>query len=108
MIVTDDSELAERLRRLRHQGMSLSDFTRHGMSPTVFESYPEIGYNYRITDIQAGIGLAQLDRLDDISRAAGRSPIAISAARQPSCIRSALRAERSFAQLAELSDRTAP
>jgi perosamine synthetase len=66
MIVTDDSELAERLRRLRHQGMSLSDFTRHGMSPTVFESYPEIGYNYRITDIQAGIGLAQLDRLDDI------------------------------------------
>ena len=66
MIVTDDGELADRLRRLRHQGMSLSDFARHDMSPTVFESYPEIGYNYRITDIQAGIGLAQLDRLDDI------------------------------------------
>jgi perosamine synthetase len=66
MIVTDDGELAERLRRLRHQGMSLSDFARHRMSPTTFESYPEIGYNYRITDIQAGIGLAQLDRLDDI------------------------------------------
>jgi perosamine synthetase len=66
MIVTDDSDLADRLRRLRHQGMSLSDFARHNISPTVFESYPEIGYNYRITDIQAGIGLAQLDRLDDI------------------------------------------
>lgn len=66
MIVTNDGELADRLRRLRHQGMSLSDFARHNMSPTVFESYPEIGYNYRITDIQAGIGLAQLDRLDDI------------------------------------------
>ena len=66
MIVTDDGEFADRLRRLRHQGMSLSDFARHSMSPTVFESYPEIGYNYRITDIQAGIGLAQLDRLDDI------------------------------------------
>jgi perosamine synthetase len=66
MIVTNDGEFAARLRRLRHQGMSMSDFVRHSMSPTVFESYPEIGYNYRITDIQAGIGLAQLDRLDDI------------------------------------------
>ena len=66
MIVTDDGAFAERLRRLRHQGMSLSDFARHGLPPTTFESYPEIGYNYRITDIQAAIGLAQLDRLDEM------------------------------------------
>jgi perosamine synthetase len=66
MIVTDDAKLAERLRRLRHQGMSLSDFARHKAAPTVFESYPEIGFNFRMTDIQAAIGLAQLDRLDDI------------------------------------------
>ena len=66
MITTDDAELAERLRRLRHQGMSLSDYARHESSPTRFESYPEIGYNHRITDIQAAIGLAQLDRLDHI------------------------------------------
>jgi perosamine synthetase len=66
MIVTNDRTLAERLRRLRHQGMSLSDFARHKASPTVFEDYPEIGYNFRITDIQAAIGLAQLDRLDDL------------------------------------------
>jgi perosamine synthetase len=64
MIVTNDRVFAERLRRLRHQGMSLSDYARHGAAPTVFESYPEIGYNFRITDIQAGIGVAQLDRLD--------------------------------------------
>jgi perosamine synthetase len=64
MIVTNDGELARRLTRLRHQGMSLSDFERHGASPTTFETYPEIGYNFRITDIQAAIGLAQLDRLD--------------------------------------------
>jgi len=63
MIVTNDERIAERLRRLRHQGMSLSDYERHSAAPTVFESYPEIGYNFRITDIQAGIGLAQLDRL---------------------------------------------
>ena len=66
MITTNDSALAERLRQLRHQGMSLSDFARHGMKPTTFESYPEIGYNFRMTDIQAAIGLAQLDRLADI------------------------------------------
>jgi perosamine synthetase len=66
MIATDDAALAERLRRLRHQGMSLSDYARHAGPPTQFESYPEIGYNHRITDIQAAIGLAQLDRLDDI------------------------------------------
>jgi perosamine synthetase len=64
MVATDDAELAERLRRLRHQGMSLSDYARHAGPPTRFESYPEIGYNHRITDIQAAIGLAQLDRLD--------------------------------------------
>jgi perosamine synthetase len=66
MITTDDATLAERLRRLRQQGMSLSDYARHGGPPTQLESYPEIGYNHRITDIQAAIGLAQLDRLDDL------------------------------------------
>jgi perosamine synthetase len=66
VIVTDDAALADRLRLLRHQGMSLSDFARHTMRPTMFETYPEIGYNQRITDIQAAIGLQQLDRLDDM------------------------------------------
>jgi len=64
MILTQDPDFAARLRILRHQGMSLSDFARHGAKPTTFESYPEIGYNFRITDIQAAIGLCQLDRLD--------------------------------------------
>jgi perosamine synthetase len=66
MIVTDDGDLAERLRRLRHQGMSLSDYQRHGMSPTAYESYPEVGYNFRITDIQAAMGRVQLAKLDEM------------------------------------------
>jgi len=66
MIVTDDAELAARLRRLRHQGMSASDFERHGRAPTAYESYPEIGYNFRITDIQAAIGRVQLEKLEEI------------------------------------------
>jgi perosamine synthetase len=66
MIVTNDAALAARLRMLRHQGMSLSDFERHAAGPTTFETYPEIGYNFRFTDIQAAIGQCQLDRLDDV------------------------------------------
>jgi perosamine synthetase len=64
MIVTNDEALAKRLRRLRHQGMSLTDYERHSGSPTNFETYPEIGYNFRITDLQAAVGLCQLARLD--------------------------------------------
>lgn len=66
MITTDDSRFAERLRRLRHQGMSISDHARHSASSALFESYPEVGYNFRLTDIQAAIGLAQLSKLDEI------------------------------------------
>jgi perosamine synthetase len=72
IIVTNDSEFAARLRRLRHQGMSLSDFERHQATPTSFETYPEIGYNFRMTDIQAAIGLCQLDRLDEMLAARRR------------------------------------
>lgn len=63
MIVTNDHGLADRLQVLRHQGMSASDFVRHEAGPTAFESYPEVGYNFRITDLQAAVGLCQLDRL---------------------------------------------
>jgi perosamine synthetase len=66
MITTDDEELAERLRRLRHHGMSVSDLDRSRASDVVFESYPERGWNQRMTDIQAAIGLRQLAVLDEI------------------------------------------
>ncbi|MDX2257494.1 MAG: DegT/DnrJ/EryC1/StrS family aminotransferase [Hyphomicrobiaceae bacterium] len=64
MIVTNDEGFAARLRLLRHQAMSLSDFQRHTGAPTDFESYPEIGYNFRITDIQAAVGVVQMRKLD--------------------------------------------
>ena len=64
MIVTSDERLAKKLRLLRHQGMSLSDYERHGSLPTKFEEYPEIGYNFRLTDIQAAIGVVQMSRLN--------------------------------------------
>jgi perosamine synthetase len=63
MITTDEDELAERLRRLRQHAMSLSDVARHNARTIATETYDEVGYNYRMTDMQAAIGLVQLDRL---------------------------------------------
>lgn len=66
MIVLDDADLAVRARRLREHGMNISAAERHGRSSTTFEAYTELGFNYRMTDIQAAVGLVQLDRLDEI------------------------------------------
>ena len=64
MIVTRDRRLAARLRSLRHHGVSMSDFARHAAGRVVVEAYGEVGYNYRMTDVQAAIGIAQLSKLD--------------------------------------------
>jgi perosamine synthetase len=66
MITTQDSELAARLRKLRQHAMDLSDLARHNAEDIVFEAYPERGFNYRMTDMQAALGLCQLDALDGI------------------------------------------
>jgi dTDP-4-amino-4,6-dideoxygalactose transaminase len=66
MITTDDAAWAERLRRLREHGMNVSASTRHLSRQPVLESYLETGFNYRMTDIQAAVGLVQLGRLDAI------------------------------------------
>lgn len=54
MIVTDDPKLAELAKQFRH----------HGQSQTVRYYYADMGYNYRMTDINAAIGIEQLKRLD--------------------------------------------
>lgn len=64
MITTDDADLVARLRRFRHHGMSVSDMERHKANKVIIEEYPEIGYNYRMTDIQAAIGIEQMKKLD--------------------------------------------
>lgn len=63
MIVTPDGEVAVRLRRLREHGMSVSAAQRHASRQPVLEQYLETGYNYRMTDIQAAVGLVQLGKL---------------------------------------------
>jgi perosamine synthetase len=66
MITTTDNKLAARLRKLRQHAMTVSDLTRHSSSQVVMENYDEVGYNYRMTDLQAAIGLVQLERLDQM------------------------------------------
>lgn len=63
MITTANADWDRRLRLWRQHGMSVSDATRHGSPRVVFEEYPEPGFNYRLTDIQAAVGLEQLKKL---------------------------------------------
>ena len=67
MITTDDEELAARMRRLREHGMSVSAADRHAAAgKAIVESYGETAFNYRMTDIQAAMGLVQLRKLPGI------------------------------------------
>ena len=66
MITTSDRDRAARLRRMRQHAMNVSDLARHSANKVVFERYDEIGYNYRMTDLQAALGLVQLERLPEM------------------------------------------
>lgn len=63
MAVCADAETAARMRRLREHGMSVSAADRHSSGSVAPESYGEVGFNYRMTDIQAAVGLVQLRKL---------------------------------------------
>lgn len=65
VITTGDEALANRLRLLRNQGMDISDLDRHAATRVLFEAYPEIGFNYRLSDILAALGLTQMSVLDE-------------------------------------------
>lgn len=69
MITTNNPEYAERLRLLRQHGMNVPDTARHGARKVIIEEYPVLGYNYRLTDLQAAVGIEQMARLDGLVRA---------------------------------------
>jgi perosamine synthetase len=64
MILTDDDELADKLRALRSHGASVSADQRHAGKGFLLPEYNTVGYNYRMNDIQAAIGLVQTKKLD--------------------------------------------
>ena len=66
MLTTSSADLDARFRLLRQHGMSVPDAVRHASPQVIFEDYPVVGFNYRMTDIQAAIGREQLKRLPAI------------------------------------------
>jgi perosamine synthetase len=68
MITTRHADWDRQFRLLRQHAMSVPDTVRHGAAQVIFEQYESVGFNYRMTDIQAAIGREQLKRLDESVR----------------------------------------
>ena len=66
MVTTSDQDWAARLRRLREHGMSVSAADRHASGSVRLEEYDEVGFNFRMTDMQAAVGLIQLAKLPEV------------------------------------------
>lgn len=66
MLTTTNAEWDRQFRYLRQHGMSVPDTTRHSAQEVIFESYLTLGYNYRMTDIQAAVGREQLKRVPEM------------------------------------------
>jgi len=64
MVTTNNDAYAERMKLLRQHGMSVNAGARHGATKIIFEDHLEVAYNYRMTDIQAAVGIQQLAKLD--------------------------------------------
>lgn len=63
MLTTNDLELDKKFRLLRQHAMDVPDTVRHSARQVIFEQYPIVGFNYRLTDIQAAMGRVQMKRL---------------------------------------------
>ncbi|MEO6785196.1 MAG: DegT/DnrJ/EryC1/StrS family aminotransferase, partial [Chthoniobacteraceae bacterium] len=68
MITTARADWVERCRCLRHHGMNVAAHDRHTAKRVIFEGYDTLGFNYRMTDVQAAIGREQVRRLPEIVR----------------------------------------
>src|SRR3954463_13260895 len=68
MLTSRHADWDAKFRLWRQHSMSVPDTIRHSSNSIIFESYPELGFNYRMTDVQAAIGREQLKRLPDLVR----------------------------------------
>jgi perosamine synthetase len=65
MVTTNNAELADVMSKLRNHGASISEEQRHhGPKPYILADFNLLGFNYRMTDLQAAVGLVQLKKLD--------------------------------------------
>ena len=73
MLITDDRQIADQARRLRDHGASKTDLERHfSEGGSLLPEFNEIGFNYRMTDLQGGLGVVQMQKLPDILTARRR------------------------------------
>jgi dTDP-4-amino-4,6-dideoxygalactose transaminase len=66
MLTTSDPAQDRKLRLWRQHGMDVPDTVRHSSPQVIFESYLFVGFNYRMTDVQAAVGRKQLERLPEL------------------------------------------
>lgn len=66
MVVTDDESIASLARSLRDHGAGRTDLDRHKSGQSTLPAYDRLGYNYRMTDVQAAIGVAQMGKLETL------------------------------------------
>jgi perosamine synthetase len=66
MLTTSNPEFDRNFKLLRQHGMSVPDTVRHSSPQVIFEDYLEVGFNYRMTDVQAAVGRKQLERLPEL------------------------------------------
>lgn len=69
MITTRSAEIDAAVRLWRQHSMNVPDTIRHSSNSVIFEEYSELGFNYRMTDIQAAVGRVQLQRMDELVQA---------------------------------------
>ena len=72
MITTDDRRMAERVRRLSLHGLSRDAWKRYSRSGSWRYDVVEMGYKYNMTDVAAGVGLAQLRKFGSIQQRRSR------------------------------------
>lgn len=66
MLTTNDEEHAAKARVVRSHGASVSDFARHQAKGTLIQEYSDLGYNFRMTDLQGAVGVEQMKKLPAI------------------------------------------
>jgi perosamine synthetase len=73
MITTNDEKLAQKMRSMRDHGAAIANLPEHLKNkPYLLPEFPYLGYNYRMTDIQAAIGSTQMNRADEIFKKRNR------------------------------------
>jgi perosamine synthetase len=66
LLVTKSKKIADTVSMLRAHGADISVSTRHASKKILFEEYPLVGYNYRMSDIHAALGISQFARIKQI------------------------------------------